>query len=101
MQLRACPAQGKSGCGSCDGHPTLRDRRGAEFPLLCRARQYTTLLNPIPLYLADKPIRGMDFVTLYFTTETPAQCRAVYEAFLRHEPPQTERTNGLYFREWK
>ena len=101
MQFRACPAQKESGCAGCDGRPKLLDRRGMPFPLICRKRRYTTLLNPVPLALGDKPLRGIDFAVLYFTLETPETCQARYRAFCSGETPDFDRTNGFYDREWK
>ena len=96
MRLRACPA--KAGCKTCNGRPTLRDRMDVEFPLLCHDKQYTTMLNSVPLYIGDKDYRGVDFVTLYFTTESAAECAERTALFRRGAEPNFQRTNGLYFR---
>jgi len=98
MRLRRCPSRGKNGCGSCDGHPHLTDRKGVDFPLLCHERRYTTLLNSVPLWTANKPLRGVDFTTLYFTTETAAQVRAITHAHIAGENPPFAHTYGLYGR---
>ena len=79
----------------------ISDRRGQPFPLLCHKRRYTTLLNPVPLALGDKPLREIDFAVLYFTVETPKQCQEIYRQFLAGEVPAFQRTNGFYDREWK
>ena len=96
MRLRACPA--KSGCAACDGHPALTDRRGITFPLLCHGKAYTTLLNSVPLYLADKQTGGVDHLILYFTNEPSGDCGRIVSQFLEHAPPDFPRTNGLYYR---
>ncbi len=101
MRCRACPIQGENGCSGCPGHGVLTDRRGARFPVICTARRYVTVLNSVPLWLGDREVRGADFVTVYFTNETPAQCRAQLEAFERALPYPGEHTGGLYFREVK
>lgn len=101
MLLRACPAQGPKGCGTCDGHPQLVDRKQVTFPLLCHRRQYTTLLNSVPLYLADQDVHGVDFVTLYFTLEDASTCQSTFEAYRLHLPFDGARTRGLYFRALK
>lgn len=101
MQMRACPAQKKAGCAGCTGRPILRDRRGRAFPLLCHGKRYTTLFNPIPLYIADKLPDDVDFVALYFSVESPERCREICRRFLLREPPDFERTNGLYYRTLK
>ncbi len=96
MRMRACPA--KSQCASCTGTPELTDRHGVTFPLLCHQREYTTLLNSLPLYIADKPISGVDHLVLYFTRETRDQCGRITALFAAHAAPDFPRTNGLYFR---
>ena len=68
------------------------------FPLLCDARRYATLFNSVPLYIGDKRLDGLDFATLYFTIESPRECRAVLEAFERAAPPDFPRTTGQYFK---
>ena len=69
------------------------------FALLCERREYITLLNTVPLYLAEKAIAGVDFLTLYFALESAAQCKDILFAYEHNLPPKGERTNGLYFRE--
>ena len=98
MQFRACAARGEKGCGACSGRPELVDRKGVVFPMVCHDRRYTTLLNSVPLYLGDKALPPLDFVTLYFTTEDKETCRRVYEGFRRGEAPWFDRTSGLAFR---
>ncbi len=99
MRFRACPIQKRGGCGACPGSGVLTDRLGKAFSVLCSGRRYATLLNSLPLWIADKEISGADFLTLYFTVESPERCLSVYRAFQENMPPDTERTNGLYFRE--
>ena len=96
MRFRACPARGKNGCGSCTGRPTLRDRYGAPFTLLCADRRYSTMLNPIPVYTGNVRMPATDFYTLYFTEETRAECAAVTEDFLNRRNPAFRKTLGLY-----
>ncbi len=99
MRFRACPIQKSGGCGACPGSGTLTDRLGKTFPILCSGKRYGTLLNSLPLWIADKEISGVDFLTLYFTMENPERCLSIYQAYRKNMPPDTERTNGLYFRE--
>ena len=103
MTFRACPAQGPGGCGGCQGRAVLRDRLGKEFPVLCHGKQYSQLLNSVPLYLGDRQeaLRGLDHVTLRFTTEDRGRCARVMELWLEGAPLREERTNGLYFRDLK
>ena len=95
MRLRACPV---NRCRACPGQSELTDRKGVRFPLQCDARRYATLFNSVPLYIGDKRLDGLDFATLYFTIESPRECRAVLEAFERAAPPDFPRTTGQYFK---
>lgn len=99
MKFRNCPSQGKNGCGSCSGRNELIDRKGEHFPILCRERQYSELLNCVPLYVGDRRRPQTGFETLYFTVETRAQCREIYETYRMGAPAAFRRTAGLYFRE--
>lgn len=98
MRMRCCPAQTAEGCGACIGNTKLCDRKGIDFPLLCENKQYTTLLNSVPLDLSGDLLDGADFQTLYFTIESQAECRSIYERFLAGEPPEDPYTRGLYMR---
>lgn len=98
MKLRVCPAQCANGCGSCNGRPYLTDKLGVKFPMLCKNRKYTELLNSVPLYIGDKAIKGVDFVTLYFTIETPSDTKNIIKTFNSALPYSPKHTNGLYFR---
>ena len=94
MTFRNCPARSADRCGGCGGQ---------DFPVLCRGRQYAQLLNPIPLWLGDRQdaLRGLSFVVLRFTTESPEDCARLTRMFLDGEPyfEGQQRTGGLYFRE--
>ena len=95
MRFRCCPMQGETGCGRCDGRRTLTDRRGEAFPVLCSGKRFSTLYNPVPLYVGDRPLPDVDFYTLYFTTEDAAACADVIAAFAAREKPDFRRTAGL------
>ncbi len=99
MRTRACPLKKPGGCGKCPGRGALRDRMGKEFTYLCFERKFGTLLNSLPLWVADRDIRNVDFMTLWFTTEPPERCKEVYRMFSAGEPFDSDRTAGLYFRE--
>ncbi|MGI5970386.1 MAG: U32 family peptidase [Oscillospiraceae bacterium] len=96
MTMRACP-HGK--CGGCGGRFSLTDRRGAVFPLICSGKKYVTLLNSVPLHIADKKIPPLDFLTLYFTIESAGECAQIIRDYEEKRPYLGERTGGLYFRE--
>lgn len=96
MRLRACP---KNHCSGCKGRSVLTDRKGMRFPLVCHEKQYTTLLNALPLCATDKAPLPVDFVTLSFTTESPDEIRALLPRLLSGAPIGGAHTNGLLYRE--
>lgn len=97
MRFRACPARRSSGCGSCDGKPTLRDRKNMDFPLVCEKRRYVSLLNPVPLYVGDRVIRGVDFRLAYFTVETRQKAEKTVALILSGEKTGENHTTGMYY----
>ncbi|MBQ2311128.1 MAG: U32 family peptidase [Firmicutes bacterium] len=99
MKFRACPARGKSGCGDCKGVNILTDRKGERFTVICRDKQYSELLNCVPLYAADRNLPDLSFRLLYFTTETAAECAEMTRLAEEKAPLPGRRTAGLYFRE--
>ena len=99
MKMRACPARTKDGCRGCSGITPMVDRKGETFTVICRGKRYSELLNCVPLYIADKPVPPVDFLTLYFTIESPDAAAAVTAAFESKQTPVFRRTNGLYWRE--
>ena len=98
MQLRSCPARTDRGCGSCDGRPTVGDRKGAAFPLVCHGRRYSTLLNSVPLYVADRQLPPIDAYAVYLTNETPKEAGALIRSSLDRAPYTEPHTTGLAFR---
>ena len=98
MLFRCCPMQGKEGCGSCCGRRSLKDRQGNEFPVLCHRKQYSVLLNPVPLYVGDKPLGGLDYGVVWFSFEEREECREIWKRCLEKAPWPGERTNGPYYR---
>lgn len=103
MLLRNCPGKTAAGCGDCRGINHITDRRGEDFPLQCQNRQYTHLLNPRPLFLSDRLPEWdfCDFLTLRFTTETPAECDEVLKMYQTGAAPAEPFTRGLYYRTLK
>lgn len=103
MLLRNCPGKTAAGCGDCRGVNYITDRRGEDFPLQCGQRQYTHLLNPRPLFLSDRLPEWdfCDFLTLRFTTESPAECDAVLKMYQTGAAPAGAFTRGLYYRSLK
>ncbi len=99
MLLRACPQKTEKGCSKCSGKSALTDRKGIDFPLLCRNKDFAVLHNSVPLYTGDKDLSMLDFCTLYFTVETKKECEKIYKAYLNRENIEGKKTNGLYSRE--
>ena len=99
MLMRACPQKSESGCAGCNGKAYLTDRKGINFPLLCRNKEYSVLFNSVPLYTGDKKLPSLDFGVFYFTIESPEQCARIYEAFLNNDSIPGQKTNGLFYRE--
>ena len=97
MRMRACPLKQGKACGNCKGKGILKDRKGMEFPISCDNKEYTTLYNPVPLYLGDKPCHT-DYWLLQFTTETPEECKGITNMFINGEKPNFNRTCGLFER---
>ena len=99
MLLRNCPQKSVEGCLKCKGKSVLTDRKGIEFPLLCQNKKYSVLHNSVPLYIGDKNLSNLDFVTFYFTIEDKKECEKIYRAYLNGKAPEGKKTNGLYTRE--
>ena len=99
MRFRCCPMQGEKGCGDCNGNRELIDRRGNAFRVLCSEKKYSTLFNPIPLYVGGMARPEADFNTLFFTYETKNECRDIINAFVSGEKVGFKRTAGLYDKE--
>ncbi len=99
MLLRNCPQKSVDGCLKCKGKSVLTDRKGIEFPLLCQSKKYSVLHNSVPLYIGDKSLSNLDFVTFYFTIEEKKDCEKIYQAYLNAKAPEGKKTNGLFNRE--
>lgn len=98
MRFRSCPVKASIGCKACGGHGTLTDRRGVVFPVECDRRQYSTLLNSVPLHIAGRDDPS-DFRLLYFTDEDGDRRGQVIGEFLEGRPSTLPRTGGLYYRQ--
>jgi putative protease len=94
MQMRNCPIKAFVGCKNCD--KVVKDRLSKEFPILCRG-DYVTMLNSVPLSVSGKSF-PVDFITLYFTKETPSEVENIINGFLKGNEPNEPHTKGLYFR---
>ena len=113
MITENCLVQNETGCRLCEYGAAvpeqapcrkpnfLQDRTGAEFPLLPAYGHRTEIQNSLPVWLADKPEWkrcALAFARLRFTTETPAECAAVYRAYQSGAPAPGAFTRGLYYR---
>lgn len=99
MLMRACPQKSENGCLNCTGNTVLTDRKGIDFPFLCHNKKYGVLHNSVPLYIGDKNLRNLDFVTFFFTVESKKECKKIFDAYLNNRNPEGKKTNGLYSRE--
>lgn len=99
MLMRACPQKSADGCGNCNGKTVLTDRKGIDFPLLCHNKKYSVLHNSVPLYIGDKNLSNLDFVTFYFTVESKKECEKIYQSYKNFKTIDGKKTNGLYNRE--
>ena len=99
MRFRNCPLRAREGCAKCAGRGELTDRRGVRFPVECTEKKVSTMLNSVPLHMAERDLRGLDHLLLYFTRETAAECAAVTEDYRLRRKSAAPRTGGLYFRD--
>ena len=99
MFFRNCPLKQKDGCGSCNGKQKITDRKNIEFPILCHDKTYSVLHNSVPLYIMDKINLNCDFVTIYFTNESSAECKEILHLCKNKHSAPFKKTAGLYLRE--
>ncbi len=100
MLTRNCPIRNGKTCDKCGGNSYLTDRMNKRFPVVC-SYGCSEILNSAPIFMADrlKEIRGMDFITLYFTKETKKQCEAILGGYRTGNLGKPENfTRGLYYR---
>ena len=98
MRFRNCPVKARIGCAECRGAGELTDRKGVRFPVECGGKKYSTLLNSVPLDIADRDPGGVDHLILWFTRESAEEAAAVTENFKAGRKSARENTGGLYFR---
>lgn len=92
MSLRTPPA----GSG---GEAVLTDRLGGKFRTQKSGGIYN-LLNKDPVYVLDMPekFKGISFITLNFTDESPEDVDKVIDMYLGRDKAEFPYTRGLYFR---
>jgi putative protease len=101
MKFRACPKKAANGdsCKGCSGLSELTDRLGKKFPLICRERKYSELLNCVPLYAADKSLPKNTELLIYFTKESKIEAEYISDLVKDRKSCDFEKTGGLYGRE--
>ena len=84
MVLERCPVRETAGCHACKTY-RLRDRTGAEFPLLRSTGHRRLLVNSLPTSMSDKGAElaryGISRGLFLFTVEDVSACRSVLGAF--------------------
>ncbi len=97
MYTRTCIIANASGCQNknrCFG--VLKDRTGAEFPVISGNSHTNTVYNSLPAYRLDKKAElkkcGVGLLTLLFTTESEEQIRQVISLYGSKEKPDFEYT---------
>ena len=99
MKLRACPVKAALGsCAGCTGQSVLTDRMGEDFTVICREKQYSEMLNCVPLYVGDRRLPKLGYGLLYFTQESPDECRRICELYKEKAAFPFRKTAGLYYR---
>ncbi len=103
MTFRNCPIKINKGCGKCSGFEEIIDRKYTEFFVSCKSQKMSksaSLYNAVPLYQGDRlrEIKGMDFITLSFTKETPEQVEDIWYSYQDGESYNGDLTRGLYYR---
>lgn len=100
MLTRNCPVKNDGkGCKNCKTPPTIRDRKGKNFPIICD-KQSCEILNCVPLVLSDRQdeIKNVDFQILQFNVENPVEISGKLKEYIEKNAPKGEFTRGLYYR---
>ncbi|MCR5151390.1 MAG: U32 family peptidase [Clostridiales bacterium] len=97
MLTRNCPVKNALTCKECDRKSCLVDRKGVRFPVIC-SNGFSEILNSVPTVFFDRPVDGVDFSLLYFTTETNREVSDIIEYKKRGQKPPFDFTRGLYTR---
>lgn len=97
MLTRNCPIKNHIGCYNCEG--TLTDRKGFKFQVLCSKYPCVEILNPVPLYMADRLHEvKTDFIHFYFTDESKKDVERIIKQYQNQEKWDEKYTRGLYYR---
>ncbi len=100
MLTRNCPLRNGRICAECDKKGYITDRKGINFPVMCR-QGYSELLNSAPLYMGDRisEIPAVEFLLLYFTNETTDECDEIIQKYKHGKKTTGEYTRNLYYRD--
>lgn len=101
MLTRNCPVKNHIGCDKCKKQGTLTDRKGYKFGVKCSPYPCVEVLNPHPVYMADRLDEiKTDFIHFYFTDETRDEIDAVIKAYNNKAKTKADQkfTRGLYYR---
>jgi putative protease len=98
MQLRNCPIKASIGCAACGQAGELIDRMQVRFPVECDHYRTVSLLNSVPLDIAERNMRGLDYQILYFTRESREEITAITARFVSGDQTTEPHTTGLYYR---
>ena len=99
MHYRNCPVKASVGCAACGKHGELTDRMGIAFPVECSEQKFSTLLNSVPLHIAERNTDGLDFSLMWFTLESAEEISGIIEDLRLGRKTSSPRTSGLYYRE--
>ena len=89
MLMRLCPVKAAGKCQAGQNIYSLRDRKGMEFPILCKARETGScraeLINSKPVFAADmidelKALK-INCIRLKFTVENSGQCGKIVSVY--------------------
>ena len=99
MLTRNCPIKNRIGCDKCKKQGVLTDRKGYKFQVKCSPYPCVEILNPHPVYLADRLDEiKTDFVHFYFTDESTDTVEKIIKSYNQHAPTSEKYTRGLYYR---
>lgn len=101
MHTEACIISNASACtggGTC--HSVLKDKTGAEFPIMREYGHRNTLYNSVPTYLLDKRnnLKGVSSLVLMFTVESEKEILEVLKAYQAEAMPQKPITRAAFKR---
>lgn len=101
MHTEACIISNVSPCrgfGACRSF--LKDKTGAEFPIMREYRHRNTVYNSVPTYLLDKrnDLNGVSSLVLMFTVESEKEVCDVLKAYQTEALPKKPITRAAFKR---